>query len=603
MQFLAPTAFFWFLSIPVLLWLWRLASTYRQVRVPSLIPFEQLLRKSSNRRTRLVTNVLFWIQLLALLAMVLALARPVKFARRMNTTLAVLDTSASMSARQAGTTAFEHARRSLLDELKRKKAGDAIFLMITAPPTALTPQPVSDLSLLERLIASVKVTQLGGNLSSTEHLGRALLGRSPDRLIIATDEPAPEHLSDKRITWIGASHPAGNFAVVSVEASTPLCAPQEGRLAATVQNFSDKQSKVTVTARQEARLLAQTPVFLEPHARQSVTLGLPPATQGMVELLLQASPDSLEADNRAWVDVEPAVQKPVILRLHSAPLFSTVTSWLSACPAVRFSSASEAVITPETVLITDKDPSAYPRAGSTVWFLPPENLQVRLNYWTVSADHPIAAYLNPVEAVAAAINTDNSAQSVGIAVVTALIGGKKYPVVTANEQAGKRLVTLRLDPSNQQGSIPILLSFFNSLRWVMGTNVPLATGATLTASGLSPGPVTVILPDGEKTVVTAVNGAAGYSETSWVGVYRFVQANTRIAVPVNLFNPLESNTWDRPSTWNTAQPLAEQPVDRPVPNPLASWFLLVFLAGLLAEWWLYTRRKVFVMRSAGAVAR
>ena len=603
MQFLSPTAFFWLLSVPVFLWLWRLASTHKQIRVPSLIPFEQLLRKSSHRKMRLVTNALFWIQLLALLAAVLALARPVRFARKANTILAVLDTSASLGARQGTGTVLESLRRSLLNELKRKKAGDSVFLMLTAPPTALTPQPVADLSLLERLIASAKVTQLGGSLSSTERLGRALLGRSPDRLIIATDEPAPEHLSDKRITWINPAHPAANVGFVGAEASVPLCAPQQSSLTAAVQNFSNNPSKVSVTARQEGRLLGQAAALLQPHERQSVSLQLPPATQSIVELQLRASPDALEADNRAWVDIKPVARKAVVVRVHSAPLFATLTSWLSACPAVSWSSAKEAVIGPDTVLITDKDPAAFAQAGNALRFLMPDNPQARLSYWTVSAEHPIAAYFNPVEAVAAAVNTESALPSPGIAVVTALIGGKKYPVVSANDQSGHLLATLRFDPSNQQSSVPILLAFFNSLRWVMGQEPPLITGAKLTVPGFSAGSATVIRPDGEKTAVSVVGGVAGYDGTNWSGIYRFVQGNTRNAVAVNLFNPLESDTWQRPSTWNTAQPLAAQPNERPVRNPLGSWFLLLCLAALIGEWWFYSRRKILRMQPTKVLAR
>ncbi|MBI2495056.1 MAG: VWA domain-containing protein, partial [Candidatus Omnitrophica bacterium] len=124
MHLLSPLGLLGLLSLPVLLWLWRLSAARRPVHVPSLIPFEHLLRRQPRRRTRLVVNGLFWLQLAALAGLALALAQPVVFQRQANTSLIVLDTSASMGARWKGSTAFEHARRALLERIERKGLTD-----------------------------------------------------------------------------------------------------------------------------------------------------------------------------------------------------------------------------------------------------------------------------------------------------------------------------------------------------------------------------------------------------------------------------------------------------------------------------------------------
>ena len=85
MSLLSPLGLLWLASIPLLLWLWRLASSHRKIRVASLAPFEHLIRRTSRRRTRLVINALFWLQLLALILLALALAAPILYRQRAQT--------------------------------------------------------------------------------------------------------------------------------------------------------------------------------------------------------------------------------------------------------------------------------------------------------------------------------------------------------------------------------------------------------------------------------------------------------------------------------------------------------------------------------------
>jgi hypothetical protein len=145
MTFLAPLGLIWLASLPVWVWLWRLSASRRVVRVPSLVPFEHLVRRQARRRTRLVVNSLFWLQLAALLALILAIARPALLRPHVRRWLVIVDTSASMAARRGSTTAMARARQAARDQIRRKAAADAVLLMTTAPVHAVTPRPTSDL--------------------------------------------------------------------------------------------------------------------------------------------------------------------------------------------------------------------------------------------------------------------------------------------------------------------------------------------------------------------------------------------------------------------------------------------------------------------------
>lgn len=584
MSFLAPWALVWLGSIPVLLWLWRLSSTQRQVRVASLIPFERLLKRAPKRRTRLIVTLLFWLQLAALLGLILAVSRPVAFQRRANTLLVILDTSASMEAGGA----FDQARAAVLTRVARKAPADQVFVMTTSPVVPLTPHPTSDTVAVTRLVQALRPTHLGGNLSTTAHIGRVLLGREPDETLVVTDETRPDVLPDG-VRWVTVDRAAPNVAIVGLETAGPLCAAAESSVAVTIQNFSDAGTTTAVSASQGARRLAEASAELGPRERRSLSLALPGNTAGQIEVALTARGDGLAADNRAWLTLQRAEALPIAVRSSSPAITRTLSRWLGACEALAWS-AAEGARTEGALVITDG--IVPPDAAAALIVSPPADGSPVLSHWVVSSGHPIGSYLAPVEAVAAPLNLAAEGVAAGVPVVAALVQGRKVPVVIAEERQGRRTVTMRLDPAAADGSTPVLLAFFNSLRWLMGRSEAPVVGEPLAIHGFSPGHVAVRRPDGSTDSVEVSGGALMYDGATLAGVYRFEQGSRRVSAAVNVFDPLESNLLQHPSTWRVLPAMAQEPAAaRRVAHPLSNLLMLAALALLVAEWWRYCARR------------
>jgi hypothetical protein len=604
MSFLAPGALIWLASLPVLLWLWRLASTRRQVLIPSLIPFEHLVRRAPKRRSRLVVSVLFWFQLAALLALTAALARPVLLRPRAATVLVVLDTSASMGARApglfgGGAAAFERARRALLSRLSRKAPTEQWLVVTTAPVASLTPQPTSDAAALRQAIEAARVSHLGGNLSTAAHIGRMLLAAGPDRTVVVTDEARPAEEAGERLEWVTVGAPAPNVALVGLDAQGPLCHAAEASVVATVQNFSGDQAAVTLVAAQDGRRLAEARADFAPGERRSLALVLPDEAAGWAEIRLDAARDGLEADNRAWVDIHRGAAVPIVVRPHAAAFKDTLSTWLGACETLTWTVEEESGPPAGhagggALVITDQADAAGDAAASMV-FEPPEPARPMLSRWVTASGHPIGSYLAPVETVAAALTLSPWAGSSGTAVVAALVNGRKVPVVVAEERDGFRRVVMRVDPSFSRDATPVLLAFFNSLRWLMGQSAE-TLGGPLLAGGFAPGRVAVRRPDGSTDQTDASGGTVRYDAATVAGLYRFLQGAAEATVAVNFFDPLESNLLHRASTWRAATPPApaaeagaEGSRAGRAAHPLSRFLMLAILAVLLLEWWRYTR--------------
>ena len=592
MSFLSPLALLWLGSVPVLLWLWRLSSTHRQIHVPSLVPFEHLLRRPARHRTRLFVNVLFWLQLAALIALALALAQPVLLRRRARTTLVVLDTSASMAARLHGASAFEQARGALLARIARKAPTEQFFLITTSPVSALTAQPSADGVALGRLVRALRVSHLGGNLSTSMRMGRALLGTAPNQLLVLTDEPPPPEPLESHTRWVQVGAPLPNIAIVGVDALGPLCAPAQAHLVATLQNFSAESSSVSLRILQGNRRLAEATVALAPRARRSVSLALPEQIGGWVEVGLAGASDALEADDRAWVEVQRTSQLPIVVRSRRSALQDTLSAWLSACSALAWT--TEAPSEAPYLLVTDDENERLAAAppSAILRILPPEGVTPVRSHWIVSEDHPIGAYLSPIGVVAAPLSRSAAVDIQGVPVISALVGGRRTPIVVADDSRGHRVVTMAFDPSGMRDATPVLLVFFNSLRWLMGATQSATTGTPLVLTGFGPGQVHVAGPGGFEDTIEVGSDGLRVDTATRAGIYRFTQGTVEVVRGVNFFDPVESNLIDRVSTWRSTQEPASMPeqLASRAPQPLAQGLMRLLLVLLLVEWGWYAMR-------------
>jgi hypothetical protein len=589
MTLLSPFALIGLGSLPVLLWLWRLAGTQRQIRIPSLVPFEHLLRRAPRRRTRLVVNTLFWLQLAALLLLALALARPVIMQRRPKTVLAVLDTSASMGAKSRGPSRFEQAMRQLQRRISRKAPQDQWFIVATAPVAAVTPEPSDDAGPLRQAVERVRVAEMAGNMATAVQIGQALLGNTADELLIVTDEAPPAHLPP-RVEVLTIGEPLANVAIVGLESQRPLCGVVSAQVIVTVENFSNAASQVRLSVRHDGRPLAESVSHrLAPRERSSVSLDVPEAFEGWLEVRLEAPEDALAADNRAQLLVRSSATLPVAVVSEHPAFRRVIGDWLSACEALAWSEGPLADAHAPHLIVTDEEAAAGGAATGILRLLPSMTSQgIALSHWVVAGDHAIGAYLPSVEPVAASLPVGLKTAPAGEPVLWGLVKGRRVPIVLASEEEGRRTVSFFIDPVASPSSVPVLVTFFNSLRWLMGWADMTRSGEPIVFASLEPGAIAVHRPDGTVERLSHPGGMFRYDATTRAGRYRILHSGREEIRAVNFLDPLESNLLERPSTW---RPLpAARAATREEPRsqrPLTNFLIAIILGVLMAEWWLY----------------
>ncbi|MBI4003739.1 MAG: BatA domain-containing protein [Candidatus Omnitrophica bacterium] len=593
MSFLSPWALLWLGSIPVLLWIWRFAATHRQISIPSLVPFERLLRRPPRRRTRLVVNTLFWLQLAALILLVLALVQPAIVQPRPKTILAVLDTSASMAGRLRGPSRFELAKQQLARRIARKAPRDQYFIVSTAPVTAVTPEPSGESARLGQAVDAVRVGEMTGNVATAVQIGQALLGGRADRILVVTDEARPADVP-AGVEVLTVGEPLANTAIVGLESERPLCGIAAPHLMVTVENFSAAACRIQLSVRQDGRPLAE-PVSKElaPRERSSVPLAIPETFEGWLEVILEAPEDALAVDNRAHILIRSSAVLPVAVVSEHAPFRRVIGEWLSACEALTWTDGPLADAQAPHLVVTDGQSAPDGGAVGILRLLPSLASQgAAFAHWVVAGDHAIGAYLPSVEPVVASLPAALKTAPAGEPVLWGLVKGRRVPIVLAGEEVGRRIVSFSIDPVASPSSIPVLVTFFNSLRWLMGQTDMVRTGEPIILASLEPGPVTVHRPNGTIERFSHPGGTFRYDAATAAGRYRFLHGRREEIRAVNFLDPLESNLLERSSTW---RPVSSAPADsRDEPrsqHPLTNFLIALILGLLMAEWWLYTTKK------------
>ncbi len=279
------------LALPILV-LYMLKLRRREVEVSSTLLWQMLLRdrEANSPWQRLRRNLLLFLQLLLLAALVLALARPFWPVPTIatGTLVVLLDGSASMNATDAGGTRFEAARaavRQLIDGLGPD--GSMSLILVGTQPAVLVPTTSSKDALREGLAqAQPAETPADWEAAVALAAGAVRAGAAADSIVvIVSDGGLPEGLpplpTDVRYVPIGAS--ADNLAIEAMALRPAANGPQ---LFAAVANYGEAERVVIISFYLDGQLFSAEQVAVPPGDTAEVVLDELPADPAVYEARL-----------------------------------------------------------------------------------------------------------------------------------------------------------------------------------------------------------------------------------------------------------------------------------------------------------------------------
>jgi Ca-activated chloride channel homolog len=593
-------------------------------RTAIVIPSTQLWTRSLQDVTanapfqRLIVNLLLILQLLIVLFIVLALARPYLLAEgaRGDNLCLLLDHSASMNVNEGGATRLAMAQAAATKLVDQMKRGDKIMVIAFAEKADVLCELTDDRALLRRVINGVQPTDTRSYLHDALLVARSLAPDNREKrpavaanlqLIIVSDGrfTDPDELGAVALRTdylkIGASSHNAGITAFTVRAAEGKDAREAFVM---VHNEDEAALTTTLSLYLDDELLAVEEITLEPAADREVVFALTNLEAGMLRAQLDAA-DDLPADNVAWAALKPRATVKVLL---AAPAGSTgayfLAHALSLDPRVELATTAPAEYADpgenDLVIFDGFAPPTLPPAASVfINALPPMDGVTVLGLAEAppvlakDADHPLMRYLNLSNV------RINRALKLGLPPgARTLLSTKGGALIADVSRGGRQVLIIGFDLA--QSNWPLNLSFplfvQNLVSWppkaALGGEGSVNTGrplAILPAPGVETAAVTS--PDGRRhTVALDPLRPVFFAATEQAGVYTIQRGEEKDAVAVNLLDRNES----------AVRPAAELKVGRGEvegqtgglkrTRELWRWGLLLAIGLLGAEWWVYSRR-------------
>jgi uncharacterized membrane protein len=610
MSFLTPLAFAVFaLSLPLVL-LYFLKVQRRERRVSSLLLWQSLVRdrEASTFFQRLQRDPLLILQILALLALTLALARPVatvmgEGARKV---VVVLDASASMKARDVSPSRFDAARGEAAALVRRLGEGAEVMVIEAGVQPTVTAALSRDRDRALSAIRNAHARDLPTRLTEAVRTARALVGADPRAEIhVFTDGAfalgAAAETSDPRVRWVGLGRRSQNVAITNLSVRKSYAGSFDYQAYVSLVNYTPEPQAFKFTLEMDGKTLADRSVTMEPSVRRSVVVPFSHGGGGAVAARLHIN-DDLASDNTAWA-VLPPPRKIAVTLVSPGNLF--LEKVLKTDPQVALE-----VKLPEEypggmgeadVVVIDSATPAKVGPGRFVFVnavppdVPMEVLgrleQPQIMDW--DRNHPVMRH---VEFAKVAIEDAMRMRplSAGRPLVEA-VGG---PLIYALEEQDRKAIIVGFDLFKTdfplRVAFPLILS--NTLRWLHPaaldqSSLQLAAGQPIllpVAHGIAS--ATVTTPSGRAVQAPITRGMVSFTETDEVGLYTLSTARGELRVAINLMDADESNLEPRPLP-AAAGPLPEASAPVPIQRDLWPLFVMVAVLLLALEGLLYWRRQ------------
>jgi Mg-chelatase subunit ChlD len=328
MSIASPLAFLLLLFIPLILVFHMLHMRRPEVRVTTLRFWERNDREDAAAASirRLRPNLLMFLQILAVLLIILALARPT--VTRVMTgyprAVLVIDTSASMKATDVRGGRFAAAQASAAAFVASMPAGQQGMLFeASSRPRALVPF-TRDRQALRRAIEALQPGDGSGRMDEAVSFASEVARRGPPfEVHLFTDAAfvplGPRDDGSPPIRWHVVGRGSDNVGITALQTRKSLYGTFDYEAFAALSNFAAIAKSFTLRLTLDGVPLNEQPVVLPARTKRSFAIPFTHAGGGVLRAEIDLR-DDLEADNHAHV-VMPAPRPIRVLLVTRGNLF------------------------------------------------------------------------------------------------------------------------------------------------------------------------------------------------------------------------------------------------------------------------------------------
>jgi len=312
LPFQRPLGLWALIAVAVFIFLYLRRPKPQEKIIPSLMFVLQDNKKSRQYSffQKLMTNLLFLLQLLSILGLSAVAAAPfvkLKYDVTLENTVIILDVSASMQAKEKGVSRFDKA----LDQAKKVLSGRNSIIMAENVPLIVLENENSKIAL--DVLSKIKPRATTTNLGDALLLAKDILGDKPGRIVVISDFLATEgpdievvratlSSEDKIVDFVDVSNNAKNTGITRLEVT-------KYNTKVYVKNFNSEAKQVTIKIVKDSKEITQTKVTIAPNSIENFVFDTP---AGISKVELEPK-DDLEADDTAYIATPPKIKNSVLL--------------------------------------------------------------------------------------------------------------------------------------------------------------------------------------------------------------------------------------------------------------------------------------------------
>lgn len=545
---------------------------------------EEQFVSSSLPWQRLKISAALLLQLLALVAFALLLARP--FFREATLlgphTVMVIDTSGSMATAGRFDAAVAEARRLAQDASEAQ-----LVSVVEAGPrprvlAAFSREPADVLAALDQLEVGGGVEDLAGALQ----LARGLA--TPDRptsLLLMSDGGLQGAVSEPIVDALHVLYDQvdDNLAITAFGTGVP----GEGavRLFAEVANFAGRPAEVELDVLVEGLATGSTAFGVEAGARSRQIIEVDAGPGDVVTVVLRDNEDANPLDDTASLILSGARELSVTVVGDGSPFLDALVRALPGFGPAVGEAPDLAIVDGDSAATIDRP--AWLIAPDT----PPPGVEI-----VGRLDNPVITFQQPSEPLLDGIDMSEivigGAQIINAPGWFPIVSAGSTDLVLLGEVEGQRVVYFTFDLV--ESNLPVLVSFP-----ILGSRIMSYLGGGGLTSGstaVAGTPIPVSVPTGTTAAVTRPDGsvdrlAAGtldYTATDLPGVYRVVVEDEEGTEVSNLRTVRQFAAPESPGSARQLATLVSDDVDPEETGLLREWapaILAAVLLIVLLEWW------------------
>jgi len=625
------------ISLVVLIYFFSKKKTV--IEVPSIIPWK-VLREDVVRSRLFKVDLLFLLQILALLLLIFFLTRPYLRSSIINISgknvILIIDSSASMQTSEDDGSRFDQAKSQALKMISNLNQWDKIMVISASSSAEIVSELTDDKHKLNKAINKLRPKDTGTNLEESLSLGISFL-KNVERgeMHVLTDQ-SPSSISftklkAENIKFIRYGKNFANVAITSFDVYQDMFKDYTEREAyVTIKNYSDDNQNVILNVFLNSEKIEEKEIELKSDEQKTLKVKNF-TTSGILKAEIQTN-DFLSVDNTAYAIINEIKPINILLVSNDNKLKSEWEKIRRSAHRIKLTRIEIPDYTPETIknynaaifhkFVPETNPDInslyiFPSTNTSdtqtknteegnsfsTLLVPRQRLVKNVKLLDWDNTHPTMKHLDNLDelSIDSALVMEPPDWSTPLMKIAG--NSDNPPIAFAGKYAGKRIMVLGFDISDfdfsKSNNLQALIMTLNIIQWLnpyeIEGSAKILTGGQYIPNYNVKGNIEILNPKEETLKYNFKDGTEGhfvFNDIEYVGEYKVSGADTEGRFVANLFDEKESriepdSTDDETLEFERKEAITSTEDKK---NEFSKYLLLFVPLILLLEWLLYYRK-------------